>query len=154
MRQRLGIAQALLHRPRLLILDEPMSGLDPIGRREVFEVFQELREDVSILLSTHLLDDAERLCDRVGIIDRGRLVVEASIQELRERFRERFIRLRLEDGAGAEHERDVEGLASRAAEALRALLAWRRSTSRAPSSGSGSRIWARPGGTWWASSTP
>jgi ABC-2 type transport system ATP-binding protein len=72
--QRLGIAQALANDPELIILDEPMSGLDPLGRREVRDLILQLRkEGKTILLSTHILSDAEAVCDRVGILNRGRL---------------------------------------------------------------------------------
>ena len=72
--QRLGIAQALVNDPELIILDEPMSGLDPLGRREVRDLILQLRqEDKTILLSTHILSDAEAVCDQVGILNHGRL---------------------------------------------------------------------------------
>jgi ABC-2 type transport system ATP-binding protein len=72
--QRLGIAQALVNDPEVIILDEPMSGLDPLGRREVRDLILQLRhEGKTILLSTHILSDAEAVCDRVGILNRGRL---------------------------------------------------------------------------------
>jgi ABC-2 type transport system ATP-binding protein len=72
--QRLGIAQALVNDPHLIILDEPMSGLDPLGRREVRDLILQLRQEgKTVLLSTHILSDAEAVCDRVGILNRGRL---------------------------------------------------------------------------------
>lgn len=74
MLQRVGLAQAILHDPKVVILDEPMSGLDPIGRREVRDIILELkREGRTILFSTHILSDAEMLCDRVGVIVSGKL---------------------------------------------------------------------------------
>jgi ABC-2 type transport system ATP-binding protein len=74
MLQRVGLAQAILHDPRVVILDEPMSGLDPLGRREVRDIILELkREGRTILFSTHILSDAEMLCDRVGVIVGGKL---------------------------------------------------------------------------------
>jgi ABC-2 type transport system ATP-binding protein len=74
MLQRVGLAQAILHDPRVVILDEPMSGLDPLGRREVRDIILELkREGKTILFSTHILSDAEMLCDRVGVIVGGKL---------------------------------------------------------------------------------
>jgi ABC-2 type transport system ATP-binding protein len=74
MLQRVGLAQAILHDPKLVILDEPMSGLDPIGRREVRDIILELkREGKTVLFSTHILSDAEMLCDRVGVIVGGKL---------------------------------------------------------------------------------
>jgi ABC-type multidrug transport system, ATPase component len=74
MLQRVGLAQAILHDPNLVILDEPMSGLDPVGRREVRDIILELKKaGKTILFSTHILPDAEILCDRVGVIAGGRL---------------------------------------------------------------------------------
>lgn len=74
MMQRVGLAQAIVHRPRLLFLDEPMSGLDPLGRREVRELMLELRAGgATVVFSTHILSDAEEICDRVAILQQGRL---------------------------------------------------------------------------------
>ena len=74
MLQRVGLAQAILHDPKVVILDEPMSGLDPLGRREVRDIILELkREGKTILFSTHILSDAEMLCDRVAVIVGGKL---------------------------------------------------------------------------------
>jgi ABC-2 type transport system ATP-binding protein len=74
MLQRVGLAQAILHDPKVVILDEPMSGLDPLGRREVRDIILELKhEGKTVLFSTHILSDAEMLCDRVGVIVGGKL---------------------------------------------------------------------------------
>jgi len=74
MLQRVGLAQAILHDPKLVILDEPMSGLDPVGRREVRDIILELKRDgKTVMFSTHILSDAETLCDRVGVIVGGKL---------------------------------------------------------------------------------
>ncbi len=74
MLQRVGLAQAILHHPQVVILDEPMSGLDPVGRREVRDIILELkREGRTVMFSTHILSDAEMLCDRVGVIVGGKL---------------------------------------------------------------------------------
>jgi len=74
MLQRVGLAQAILHDPKVVILDEPMSGLDPLGRREVRDIILELKkEGRTVLFSTHILSDAEMLCDRVGVIAGGKL---------------------------------------------------------------------------------
>jgi ABC-2 type transport system ATP-binding protein len=81
--QRLGIAQALLNRPELLILDEPMSGLDPLGRRDIKDLLARLRrEGRTIFFSTHIISDVEELCDRVAIIVGGQVTKEGSVQEL------------------------------------------------------------------------
>jgi ABC-2 type transport system ATP-binding protein len=82
MRQRLGIAQALLARPAIVFLDEPVSSLDPEGRRDVLELIAGLRGSLTVVFSTHVLADVERICDRVAILDRGRLVTEAALEDL------------------------------------------------------------------------
>jgi ABC-2 type transport system ATP-binding protein len=81
--QRVGLAQALVNDPELVILDEPMSGLDPLGRREVREIILALRDEGrTVLFSSHILSDAEMLCSRVGILAKGRLVASGSVNEL------------------------------------------------------------------------
>jgi ABC-2 type transport system ATP-binding protein len=81
--QRLGLAQALIHDPPLLVLDEPMSGLDPIGRKEVRDLILELRaRGKTVFFSTHILNDVETICDRVGMVLRGRLVQEGALKTL------------------------------------------------------------------------
>ena len=82
MRQRLGIGQAMLPRPAVLFLDEPVSSLDPAGRRDVLELIASLRGTCTVFMSTHILNDVERVCDRVGILDHGRLIAEAPMEEL------------------------------------------------------------------------
>ncbi len=86
MRQRLGLAQALVNRPRVLFLDEPASALDPAGRREVLEMVERLRGSVTVFMSTHILADVERVCDTIGIIARGKLVTEARREDLLGRY--------------------------------------------------------------------
>jgi ABC-2 type transport system ATP-binding protein len=84
MRQRLGLAGALLHRPRLLVLDEPTNGLDPHGIREVRDLLVELNRDgTTVFLSSHLLAEVEALCTHVGIVDRGALVLEDALDAVR-----------------------------------------------------------------------
>ncbi len=81
--QRVGVAQALVNDPELVILDEPMSGLDPVGRRDVRELILSLRDEGrTILFSSHILSDAELLCSRVGILAKGRLVASGSLSDL------------------------------------------------------------------------
>jgi ABC-2 type transport system ATP-binding protein len=83
MLQRVGLAQAILHDPKLVFLDEPMSGLDPMGRREVRELIRQLRhEGKTVFFSTHILSDAEALCDRVGVIHQGELRGVGSVADL------------------------------------------------------------------------
>ena len=86
MRQRLGLAQALVNRPEVLFLDEPVSALDPGGRKEVLDMIDGLRGQCTVFMSTHILQDVERVCDTVGIIDRGKLIEEAPRAELVERY--------------------------------------------------------------------
>ena len=84
MRQRLGLAAALLRAPRLLVLDEPTNGLDPQGIREIRELLVELNAaGTTVFLSSHLLAEVEQLCTRVGVMDRGRLVLQSDLDELR-----------------------------------------------------------------------
>lgn len=82
MRQRLGLAQALVNRPEVLFLDEPVSALDPGGRKEVLDMIAGLRGQCTVFMSTHILQDVERVCDTIGIIDHGKLIVEAPQAEL------------------------------------------------------------------------
>ncbi|EUJ46500.1 ABC transporter ATP-binding protein [Paenilisteria rocourtiae] len=82
MRQRLGIAQAILHRPALLIMDEPVSALDPIGRREIIQLIQSLKGKTTLLFSTHILADVEEVCERVCIIREGEIVADDRIANL------------------------------------------------------------------------
>jgi len=98
MRQRLGIAQALVARPRLLVLDEPVSSLDPEGRRDLLTLITELRASATVIFSTHVLADVERVCDRVGILDHGRLVTEGPIDELLGRYAQPVYRIDPEPG--------------------------------------------------------
>ena len=97
MRQRLGLAQAMLHRPRVLLLDEPVSALDPAGRKEVLDLIERLRGGTTILLSSHILADVERVCDRIGIIDHGRMIVQAERQALLERYAQPVIEVECEN---------------------------------------------------------
>jgi ABC-2 type transport system ATP-binding protein len=86
MRQRLGIAQALVARPKVLLLDEPVSALDPIGRKEVLDLMRTIRGEVSVFYSTHILDDVQRVSDHVAILDHGRLVRAQPTDELLSSF--------------------------------------------------------------------
>lgn len=100
MRQRLGLAQALIHKPAILLMDEPVSALDPAGRREVLELIESLRGRATILLSTHILADVERVCDTVGIINKGRMVLESDRQALLERYAQPIFEIEVEHGFG------------------------------------------------------
>lgn len=87
MKQRLGIAQALFNEPRLLICDEPTSALDPVGRREVLDIMEQVREKTTVIFSTHVLSDVERICDRVAVLNDGKTVMEGTLGEIKERHR-------------------------------------------------------------------
>jgi ABC-2 type transport system ATP-binding protein len=127
MRQRLGIAAALLRRPRLLILDEPATGLDPAGMRDMRELIRRLADEgITVLLSSHQLPEVQELCDRVAIVDRGRVVYEGALADLRRQGGAGY-RLRSTDDAralevlraqpGVEHaSRDEHGLGFQAQE--------------------------------------
>ena len=96
MKQRLGIAQALLHTPSLVLLDEPASALDPIGRKDVMDIIRNLAGTTTVFFSTHILSDIERVCDRVAILDKGRLVLEDGIAALKQKVAPDAWRIRLE----------------------------------------------------------
>jgi len=101
MRQRLGIAAALLRRPRLLILDEPATGLDPAGMRDMRQLIRRLAsEGITVLLSSHQLPEVQELCDRVAIVDKGRVVYEGALSDLRRQGGAGY-RLRTSDDARA-----------------------------------------------------
>lgn len=107
-RQRLGLAQAQINNPDLLILDEPAASLDPVGRRDVLDVMRRLKQHATIFYSTHILDDVQRVSDQVAILDRGRLVASAPTGEL------------IDDGGGG-YSVTVRGDGAAAVAALRAM---------------------------------
>lgn len=86
MKQRLGVAQALINAPQLLMLDEPTSALDPIGRKEVLDMIASLGGRTTVFFSTHILSDVERVCDTVAILHEGRVVTQSTISELKARY--------------------------------------------------------------------
>ena len=87
MKQRLGIAQALLNRPKLLICDEPTSALDPVGRKEILDILLLVREQTTVLFSTHILSDVERVCTDVALLNNGVVEIQGSMSEIKTRFR-------------------------------------------------------------------
>ena len=97
MEQRLGIAQALLNRPTLLICDEPTSALDPVGRKEILDLLLAVREQTTVLLSTHILSDVERICTDVAFLDEGVAAVQGPLPEIKSKFRRDEYRLELEN---------------------------------------------------------
>jgi ABC-2 type transport system ATP-binding protein len=86
MRQRLGLAQALMNRPKIIFLDEPVSALDPAGRRDVLELITRLKGETTVFMSTHILADVERVCDTIGIINHGRMVTTARRETLMDQY--------------------------------------------------------------------
>jgi len=88
MKQRLGLAQAIVHKPKLLLLDEPVSALDPVGRRQVMDLLKDLQQKTTILYSTHILNDAEEMTDQLLFLRHGKLVEHGSLDEVRARYAE------------------------------------------------------------------
>lgn len=99
MRQRLGLAQALVNQPPVLFLDEPASALDPAGRKEVLDLIERLRGQCTVFMSTHILADVERVCDGVGIIARGRLITQGPRDDLLARYAVPAFELEAEAGS-------------------------------------------------------
>jgi ABC-2 type transport system ATP-binding protein len=97
MRQRLGLAQALMNKPQVLLLDEPVSALDPVGRRDILRLIKTLGEEATVFMSTHILNDVERVCDRIGIIDRGRLIALDRTEELLRRYAAPIVEVAFDD---------------------------------------------------------
>ena len=87
MKQRLGIAQALLNRPKLLICDEPTSALDPVGRKEILDILLAVREQTTVLFSTHILSDVERICTEVAFLNDGVVQLQGKIADIKSKFR-------------------------------------------------------------------
>ncbi len=86
MKQRLGLAQAMVNKPEVLFLDEPTSALDPIGRKEVLDIIESLTEETTVFFSTHILNDVERVCDTIAILNKGRLMTESNLEELKSKY--------------------------------------------------------------------
>ncbi len=103
MQRRLSLAAAIIHRPKLVVLDEPSTGLDIEARYEVWELIRKLKmQGVTVLLTTHLLDEVERLCDRIGIIKQGKLLAEGTLEDLRKKIpAEEVVVIDTDDEAGA-----------------------------------------------------
>ena len=111
-RQRVGIAQAIIHTPAVIILDEPTSGLDPIQIREIRDLIRELGEDHSVILSTHILPEVQTVCNRVLIINNGQLVLDQHLGKLENESSEKFIRLGFRQPPAAETLMAINGVKS------------------------------------------
>lgn len=83
MKQRLGVAQALFGRPKLLICDEPTSALDPAGRKELLDILTAAKEETTVLFSTHILSDVEHICDEMAFLHEGKIALQGSLDEVR-----------------------------------------------------------------------
>ena len=99
MKQRLGIAQALLNQPKLLICDEPTSALDPVGRKEVLDILLSVREQTTVLFSTHILSDVERICTDVAVLDDGVIRLQGTLADMKAQFRSEEYLLETEHAA-------------------------------------------------------
>ncbi|QCR33767.1 ABC transporter ATP-binding protein [Lysinibacillus sp. SGAir0095] len=93
MKQRLGLAQALIHRPKLLILDEPVSALDPLGRREVLDMMREIKQETTILFSTHVLHDAQEISDDILIINNGEIAISGELGTVMAQYQKPIIQI-------------------------------------------------------------
>lgn len=99
MKQRLGIAQALIHKPKLLICDEPTSALDPIGRKEVLDVLVSVKKETTVIFSTHILSDVEKICDEVAFLKDGNIALSGSIEEIRHAHKEHCYTINLDNSS-------------------------------------------------------
>lgn len=139
MKQRLGIAQALINDPALLICDEPTSALDPIGRKQLLTVLEKVKEKTTVIFSTHILSDVETVCDEVAILDKGRIVRQGSLRELKGLLSSQRWRVILETPEEAarvkaacletetvynvlQHGRSIEGETTDARQAIRSIM--------------------------------
>lgn len=101
MKQRLGLAQAIVHRPNLLLLDEPISALDPTGRREIMNLLKSLQQDTTILYSTHILNDAEEMTDQLLFMKDGRLIEQGSLKEVKKKHANPYIQIKFRNHTSA-----------------------------------------------------
>lgn len=102
MKQRLGIAQALINRPKLLICDEPTSALDPVGRKDILEILIAAKEQTAVVFSTHILSDVERICSHIAFLEGGKTAFSGSIEEIRAMKHDTALELILADPADTE----------------------------------------------------
>lgn len=86
MKQRIGIASSIISKPKILLLDEPISALDPVGRQEIFDLINKLKGKMTIMFSTHILDDIERVCDRIILINKGKKIIDGEISDIKSKY--------------------------------------------------------------------
>lgn len=96
MKQRLGIAQALLNEPKLLICDEPTSALDPIGRKEILDILYKVKGKTTVIFSTHILSDVERICDNIAVLNGGKIVLSGALSEIKSQYRNNSLLIEFE----------------------------------------------------------
>ena len=99
MKQRLGIAQALLNRPKLLICDEPTSALDPVGRKEILDILLAVKEQTTVLFSTHILSDVERICTDVALLNDGVVTMQGKISDVKAKYPTEKYRIEVDENA-------------------------------------------------------
>ncbi len=102
MKQRLGIAQALITKPKLLILDEPTSALDPAGRKDILDILKAVKGETTIIFSTHILYDVETICDKVAVLNGGKIVLTGSLDEIKQNYKHNILHVEFSDIANAE----------------------------------------------------
>lgn len=110
MKQKLGIGASLLHSPSLILLDEPTSALDPIGRKETIDIIQSLKGKYTVIFSTHILNDIERVCDRIAVIEKGSLVLDGGINELSGKTASNIARVTVSSDGDEDKNADIFGV--------------------------------------------
>ncbi len=107
MKQRLGIAQALLGRPKLLICDEPTSALDPVGRKEILDILMAVKEETTVIFSTHILSDVERICTDVAFLNDGEIIMQGKIADIKEKNKSQDMILEFDNSKDAKRVLDA-----------------------------------------------
>lgn len=103
MKQRLGIAQALLNEPRLLICDEPTSALDPMGRKQILDILHEVKGKTTVVFSTHVLSDVERICDTIAVLHEGKIALSGKLSDIKARHQQDSLRVAFRSVADKKH---------------------------------------------------
>ncbi|WAA12879.1 ABC transporter ATP-binding protein [Fervidibacillus halotolerans] len=107
MKQRLGIAQALINEPKLLICDEPTSALDPMGRKEILDILRDVTKKTTVIFSSHILSDVEKVCDTIGILNQGQLLLQGNLSEMKENYSKMGVRMDFFNAKDAEEAEKV-----------------------------------------------